>query len=127
MTGPLPDIEIYLQRAAPRDIVSWLKKHFEIMETVSQGDSHTLTLAYEGKSLECVIVEKAAIGGYVSVWFKKNETPWSSDEECASEAFTVLGVESRCSVGGWKPGADDDSGGWYRFTDEGRSVVNWLT
>ncbi len=124
MTESPPDIEIYLKRAASGDIIDWLKQHFQITEIVRQGDSHKLTLDYEGRSVECVIVEKAAKGGYVSVWFKNNETPWRNDEECAREAFKVLGVETRCSTGGWEP-SSDDSGSWYRFTDAGQSVVNW--
>ena len=126
MTKPLPDIEIYLKRATPADIIDWLKQNFQIIQSSDRGEGCKLTLDYKGSSTDCIIVEQAAKGGYVSVWFKTNETPWRTDEECAREAFEALGVETRCSIGGWEADSDE-SGGWYRFTDTGRSVVNWLT
>ena len=142
-----PDIEIYLKRPAIDDILGWLEKYFEISGHETSGDRHEIHLNYNGTALTCMIFEKVAKGGYASVWFKSNKTPWSTDEACASDAFESLGLETRCSTGGWQPGTEDgerqgdnrqgdnqqgdnqqgDKGGWYRFTAAGKSTINWLT
>lgn len=127
MTDTQPDIEIYLKRPLIEDVVAWLSEHFEVTETHSTGDQHRLTLRYQGEPLTCMVFEKVAKGGYASIWFKSNNTPWATDEECASAAFDRLGIETRCSTGGWEADTEDDRGGWYRFTANGKSKVNWLT
>ena len=137
MTENQPDIEIYLKRPAIEDILGWLEKHFEISGHETSGDRHEISLIYNGVALTCMIFEKVAKGGYASVWFKSNQTPWSTDEACASDAFESLGLETRCSTGGWQSGSEDgdhegdsqqgERGGWYRFTAAGKSTVNWLT
>lgn len=132
MTEPQPDIEIYLKRPAIEDILGWLERYFEITGHQTSGDKHELGLSYKGAELTCLIFEKVAKGGYASIWFKSNQTPWSTDEVCASDAFACLGLETRCSSGGWEPGEEgngtgDDTGGWYRFTAAGKTRINWLT
>lgn len=139
MTEAQPDVEIYLKRVPVPDILRWLESHFEVIRSQSDGEKHEIALTYRGESLSCFIVEKVVKGGYVSVWFRENKTPWATDEACARNAFETLGAETRCSVGGWEPvddesGADEqaneaqsEKGGWYRFTESGQSIVNWLT
>ena len=126
MTEQQPDIEIYLKRATLEDIKRWLLQYFEIKASSERGEAVLLDLCYEGQPLECMIIEKVAKGGYVSVWFKSSRTPWETDEACARDAFQGIGVETRCAISGWQAG-DDDRENWYRFTDAGQSVVNWLT
>jgi hypothetical protein len=120
-----PDIEIYLKKTPLADILAWLGGFFDVGDQQSRGDGIEISLHYQGKSLTCVVIERVVKGGYTSVWFRTNHTPWDSDEACARDAFEHFGAEVRCSIGGWTEEADD-AGGWYRFTDEGRSVVNWL-
>jgi len=159
--GRQPDIEIYLKQVALDSILEWLTHHFEITLQQQIASTSKLNLVFNGQPVTCTIVEKAAKGGYTSIWFKTNQTPWATDEECAREAFQHFKSEIRCSVGGWvadspgadspgadspgadspgadspgvdSPGADSpgaesmDTQGWYRFTDKGQSIVNWLT
>lgn len=125
MSNRQPDIEIYAKRASLAAICNWLSQYFEIHDQSASGDTIQLRLGFDGSELECMIVEKAVKGGYASIWFKNNHTPWPTDETCAEDAHATLGVEVRCSKSGWQPG-DDDHGGWYRFTDGEKSTVNWL-
>lgn len=141
-----PDIEIYVKQVALDSILEWLTHHFEITLQQPIASTSRLSLVFDGQPVACNIVEKAAKGGYTSIWFKTNQTPWATDEECAREAFKHFNSEIRCSVGGWvadspgtdspgtdspganSPGAESiDTQGWYRFTDKGQSIVNWLT
>ncbi len=121
-----PDIEIYVKRAELAQIQDWLKQFFTIHESHPAGETQKLTLQYEQKSLCCTVFEKAAKGGYTSICFEPNHTPWETDEDCARQAFEFFDLETRCITGGWSNG-EADQGGWYRFTENGRSVVNWLT
>jgi hypothetical protein len=139
LTHSSPDIEIYVKRVETDEIVRWLSEYFEIIE----GHHSHLTVPFSGEPgatmitlrypdsdptshLHCTIVEKAVKGGFTTVWFKSNQTPWKSDAECAEAAFDFFNVEVRCSTGGWQNG-DEDTGGWLRFTKDGQSIVNWLT
>lgn len=126
MTDTSPDIEIYLKRVDQDALLTWLAQHFSVESQHAAGDTLKLQLIYQEQPLECTIVNNAARGGYSSLWFKQNITPWSDDEACARAAFETLGVEVRCSKGGWLPGQEDE-GAWLRFTDKGVSEVNWRT
>ena len=107
-TAIQPDVEIYAKRVPISDIIEWLKLYFSIDEQKTAGS------------------ENVAKGGYTSIWFDSSSTPWQTDEECAQEAHNYFQVEIRCSVSGWTS-ESEDSGGWYRFTESGKTVVNWLT
>lgn len=121
-----PDIEIYIKRAELSEILAWLAQHFEIADQAPAGETTKVSLRYEGEPLTCTIFPGAAKGGYVSVWFEKNVTPWQNDAACAEDAFAFFDREVRCITGGWSTGSED-TGGWFRYTNKGRSIVNWLT
>ena len=120
-----PDLEIYLKKVATEDVLDWLEDLFTVKATRHRGQGLEVSLDCNGRQAECVIVERAVKGGYTSLWFKQNVTPWPDDEACARAAFERFSSEIRCSTGSWTE-HDEDRGGWYRFTDDGRSVVNWL-
>ncbi len=121
-----PDVEIYAKRVAIRDILEWITHYFSIDEQKTVGSTLKVTLTRNGTSMTCTIAENVAKGGYTSIWFDSSNTPWRTDEECAQQAFDHFQVEIRCSVNGWTP-ENGDTGGWYRFTGSGKTVVNWLT
>ena len=74
--------------------------------------------------MECIILLKATKGGYTSVWFKSNDTNWNTDKDCAVDAFKFFAPnEIRCSTGGWE---GEDEGGWFRITEAGIKIANWL-
>lgn len=126
MTTAQPDIEIYVKRAEVEDIRRWLENNFIILEQKASGDTLKLSMTFDNQPLTCTIFEKAAKGGYVSILFEPNHTPWDTDETCALDAFSFFQLEVRCSVGSWTA-STEDTGGWYRFTESGKSTVNWLT
>ena len=90
------------------------------------GVAEKLRLRREKAVLECTVIEQAAKGGYCSICFEPNNTPWETDAECAEDAFQHFQLEIRCNRTGWTTDSSD-TGGWYRYTANGRTVVNWLT
>lgn len=121
-----PDIEIYLKRVAVEEILAWLGARFEKVGQAHVGATQKLQLTFKGEPLTATIVESAVRGGYTAVQLEPNVTPWLNDEACAEDAFGHFNREVRCSIGGWTPGSDD-TGGWYRYTADGKTIVNWLT
>ena len=120
------DVEIYAKRVSTNHIIEWVRLYFSIDEQKTVGSTLKLKLTRDGSAITCTIAENIAKGGYTSIWFDSSCTPWQTDEECAQEAYNHLQVEIRCSVNGWTS-ESEDSGGWYRFTDSEKTVVNWLT
>lgn len=125
-TSKTPDIEIYIKRAETEQILTWLSQTFEIGDRRQAADTLKLSLIYQGQPLSGRVIEKAAKGGFVCIGFEPNATPWMDDASCAADAYGFFGLEVRCSTSGWTED-DEETQGWYRFTDSGRSVVNWLT
>lgn len=128
MTSRFPDLEIYLKRVPANDIIEWLNTVFDDVRVMTEPSS-TPTQALSTKciiqqTMACTISENVAKGGFTSVWFKTNETPWGNDHECAISAFEHFQIETRCSTGGWE---GEDDGGWLRITDKGSQTVNWHT
>ena len=120
------DVEIYAKHLRIIHIIEWVRLYFSIDEQKTVGSTLKLKLTRDGSAITCTIAENIVKGGYTSIWFDSGCTPWQTDEECAQEAYNHFQVEIRCSVNGWTS-KREDSGGWYRFTDSGKVVVNWLT
>lgn len=122
--GPFPDIEIYLKRPEMPALLGWLDAAMGPVEATTKGGTATVTLRAGSTDPQiCVIVTNAVKGGYTSVWFKTDQTPWATDRDCALAAWAALQIEVRCSNGGWD-GLDEQ--GWRRFTHDGETVVNWF-
>ena len=133
MNDAYPDLEIYIKRVETLAIINWLSTCFEqVGKSLSETSKAKLSTSClfssasdeDNSQVSCVIMEKAAKGGFVSVWFKTNETPWRTDRELAVAAFDFFKEEVRCSTGPWE---GNDEGGWIRFTNDGEQIVNWLT
>ncbi|MFT4676642.1 MAG: hypothetical protein ACJAX5_001425 [Patiriisocius sp.] len=123
MTSQFPDLEIYLKRVPPGDIIKWLESLFENVRIVT---TEPATQCLINETMACTISENVAKGGFTSLWFKTNETTWTTDRDCAAAAFSHFQIETRCSTGGWEgEGEDADDGKWLRFTDKGTQIVNW--
>jgi hypothetical protein len=137
-----PDIEIYVKRVATADIESWLKQHFTV-EVLATDASYLLT--YQELTCECLVVPNAVSGGFTSIWFKSNNTPWQTDLDCAESAYEFLKAEIRCSAGSWEAeqgeednvdtaqnhGARDnasnagDDSGWLKIDSNGTTTITW--
>ncbi len=124
MTAAYSDIEIYIKRPDMDALRTWLDQRFTVSHAEQKGDSLILQLA--DPPIECVIVENAVSGGYTSVWFRSDQTPWQDDRECALEAFHQLKLEVRCAAAPWDETAADEQA-WLRLTEAGEQRVNWRT
>jgi len=134
VTSRFPDLEIYLKRVPANDIIEWLNTVFDDVSVLTNPSSTQApkqaplkalsTVCLIQQTMACTISENVAKGGFTSVWFKTNETPWENDHECAISAFEHFQIETRCSTGGWE---GEDDGGWLRITDKGSQTVNWHT
>lgn len=127
-----PDLEVYIKRATTEQIIDWLTIYFTVSNPTSVNGTIQLsltakpddqTIARPAPMINCIVMDKAAKGGYVSVWLKENHSPWNNDKECAAAAYAALALETRCSTGGWE---GEDEGGWFRFTEDGVTNVNWF-
>ncbi|NQV64124.1 MAG: hypothetical protein HQ497_02060 [SAR86 cluster bacterium] len=119
-TQAFPDIEIYIKRPDLSALQDWLNGLMGPITSMTNGATTSITMA---NSQVCVIVENVVKGGYTSVWFKSDQTPWATDRDCALAAWEALGLETRCSNGGWD---GNDEQGWRRFTAAGETIVNWF-
>ena len=116
-----PDLEIYLKRVPAADLLAWLETLFTDVQVSAQEQTTQCLI----NQMECTISGNVAKGGDTSLWFKSNETPWSTDVECARAAFAQFGGEVRCSTGGWEGESEEETGGWLRITEKGEQTVNW--
>jgi hypothetical protein len=115
-----PDIEIYIKRPSLDALVAWIEVSMGFVSHFTRGTTTEVLLLDQ---TSCIIVENAVKGGYTSIWFKSNKTPWATDRDCALAAWSHFQIETRCSRGGWN-GLDEQ--GWLRFTEAGETVVNWF-
>ncbi len=119
------DIEIYVHCRDLAAIVEWLEARFSVVD-ILQADEKSLKgvvqLDLQSEFCEFLLLPKAA-GAYTSVWFKQNETPWSSDIDCGRDAFKYLQREVRVSAGAWAEGDEYDS--FVRIRTDGESGFLW--
>jgi hypothetical protein len=98
-----PDLEVYIYNLPTDAIVSWLDRHFEDVRVVKKSGSRSY-LSVDG--MEVMLLEKAAGSKYLSLWFKHNRTPWSTDLALAKTIAQDLNACVRCSSGGWTESED---------------------
>lgn len=120
-----PDIEIYLREDCLDALQQWLGQHLgEVQLSPKPGTTQHGTVHGE-TAIPMLIVRKAA-GKWASVWFTSDRTPWATDLDCARALATGMGVEVRCSTGGWDEQqglADADL--WMKVTATGEETFIW--
>ena len=116
MTKHFPDIEIYIRHVSNEALICWLESRFDV-----KGKFPFLTLSLEKKITDCLIVSDAVEGGYTSVWFKSNGTPWKTDRDCARDAYRYLKKEVRCNASV----TSNDSFQWLQLDKKGEIPVSW--
>ncbi|MCM2972328.1 hypothetical protein [Larsenimonas suaedae] len=120
-----PDIEIYLAPIDKDAILAWLNETFSQTrdwQPSGKGKWRTLFTMAEGE-LPVLLIENAA-DRFSSLWLDSSATPWPRDVDCARAAQAALGVEVRCSLGGWQPGDEPDR--FYRVKAGGEEeVFHW--
>lgn len=118
-----PDIEIYLKNVSAEAVIKWLSERFNGCDILKQARVVTeAEVTYNDQALPVLIVEKAQ-DGFTSVLFNSKQTPWTSDKECAQEAFGVFKVEIRCNADSWKEGDAPDE--WLSISEDGEKLITW--
>ncbi|MBB3191151.1 hypothetical protein [Halomonas cerina] len=119
-----PDIEIYLAEGDRDGLNAWLGESLAAPPLAAAGKHQWRTRGrIDGDEVPVLLVTKAA-DGFASLWFDSPRTPWATDAECAREAAARLGVEVRCSLGGWQPGDAPDR--FLQVLPDGtESTIDW--
>lgn len=119
-----PDIEIYLKDADHTAVSEWLNK---AIGPVTQWQQRGQTFKCTAAGIPVTWVPKA-VGRWSSLLLESDQTPWADDLSCAKEAFSALGCQIRCAVGGWQEDdAEGDDDLWLKVDAEGVSEITWRT
>lgn len=122
MTDQLSDLEIYIMKANPEAVQSWLTTLFNVEVIKSAAGHHH----YRCNDMD-VFLNEGAEKNFASLWFKQNTTTWHSDLELARAAHTALETEIRCSAEGWTEGqeSEDTEGGWIKLNKGVEKSFEW--
>jgi hypothetical protein len=119
-----PDIEIYLKDASQDAITAWLS---EALGTCSEWQQRGQTFKCRAGEIPVVFLPRA-VGKWHSLMLESDATPWQDDIACAHAAFAALGVEVRCSTGGWsEEQGEEDADRWIKVNAEGEQEFIWRT
>ena len=117
-----PDIEIYLKDCDLEAVSHWLS-------TALAATPRWLT---KGQISQALIAQlpvtwfKHAVGKWNSLLIESADSPWATDLDCAQAAYATLGVEVRCSLGGWQESQGEaDADQWLKVTAEGVTEFTW--
>ncbi|MDD0841881.1 hypothetical protein [Pseudomonas sp. Gutcm_11s] len=119
-----PDIEIYLKDASQDAITAWLN---EVFGSCSEWQQRGQMFKCQAGAIPVVFLPKA-VGKWHSLMLESDATPWADDLACAHAAFAALGVEVRCSTGGWsEEDGEEDADRWIKVNAEGEQEFIWRT
>ena len=120
-----PDLEIYAKDITFKDVDDWLKAVFTEVQRKDTVKKKSEARSYWSVDGADVIVFGNAIGKYSSIWFKRNNTPWNTDLECARAAAQALDTQIRCSNSGWEEGQGPETQWWRVTQEEGEMLIEW--
>lgn len=121
-----PDIEIYIKNRSLEQILTWLRRRADSLESHnSVGGTHSLTAFINSQRIPVMIHEKAVGKAWISVWFRSDATPWVRDIDCAHEVAAALETQVRCIVSGWQDGDDPDE--WWKIEGGEVEKITWRT
>lgn len=122
------DLEIYIRDLKLDGLSEWLQQQFETLDlaTDKQGGQAVLgTGVYRGSKVSVSVYPGAFGKRYTCLILEGDELPWSSDIECARNAWRALETEIRCSPGDWKEGEPVEDDKWWRIDARGEQQVVW--
>ncbi|WP_252109498.1 MULTISPECIES: hypothetical protein [unclassified Halomonas] len=123
MSERFPDIEVYLAKVEFEALNAWLFDTIKAPALRPAGKNKWKSQGLkDGAEVPVLLVENAA-DGFASLWFDSAHTPWPTDQACATAAAPALGVEVRCSLGGWSPGDDPDAFWQVRPNGEAQRIA----
>lgn len=123
MTQAFPDLEIYVKSATFIAIENWLKQEFNSVERISENSKGQPSCHWKVDG-HTVLAFGKAVNDFTSIWFKTNFTQWATDLDCAKACAAGLGLETRCSDGGWQE-SDDENPGWIQIKDGEMRPIAW--
>ncbi|WP_237065866.1 hypothetical protein [Microbulbifer guangxiensis] len=96
----MPDVEIYINNIDEKSLLGWISSVLEEVVEVQRDDEMVILSGVFDKSIVPVIIQKNVENlDLTGVWFNSEITPWSSDLECAREAFYSLNKTVLCDPG----------------------------
>ena len=107
MSSYFPDLEIYVLKPEPQEIVRWLSLALKAEVTCLSATHWTVNV---DDSLMDIFFNAQAHKHFASLWFKQNKTPWPDDTACARAAHQALQLEVRCALAGWEEDQDEQEG-----------------
>jgi hypothetical protein len=119
---PFPDLEIYIKQVSLDAVMAWLNTLGNVQphpDKSSNGNRHELLV----DNMDVMVLESAAGKKFTSIWFQQNDTPWTTDIDCAKAANQHFNLEIRCSSAGWKNGDAMDE--WWYIDRDGEGLINW--
>ncbi|MGJ8516051.1 hypothetical protein [Carnimonas bestiolae] len=119
-----PDIEVYLAPLKITVLNEWLQQRLHVtLDSTGKRQWAGTGLSEKQQPLPVLLMESVA-DGFASLWIDSPESPWARDIDLARDLNTALGVEVRCSLGGWHPGDAPDR--FLRIERDGQeSVIEW--
>ncbi|WP_025732384.1 hypothetical protein [Carnimonas nigrificans] len=119
-----PDIEVYLAPLNIRVLNEWLKQRLHVELTSAGKRQWAGTGLSEQKQPLPVLLMESVADSFASLWIDSPDSPWARDIDLARDLNAALGVEVRCSLGGWHPGDAPDR--FFRIACDGsEGVMEW--
>lgn len=117
-----PDIEIYIKDAHLAKVSTWLESSLNCQLQWSTKGS--LSQA-KGASFSISWFHKAA-GSWHCLLLESDQTPWTTDLDCAIAASLALGCEVRCSPGAWEEvQGEADADRWIKVNGSETEEFIW--
>lgn len=119
MSERFPDIEIYLLKVSIDQIHDWLCSFFTEVTEQSRSDK-SASWTVDGMP---VLYSVNSIKNFSCLWFKRNDTVWNTDLDCARAVHQALQCEVRCSGAGWQE--NDEGPGWIKLIRNEEKPLDW--
>lgn len=125
----LDDIEIYVQNLDLKELSAWLKGFFPRCQFEPKENQSRIRIDLPtqepGKSIELIVLMKAAAPNFSCIWFKSTATPWNNDLDCAQSYFNYAKKEVRCASAPWLEADDHKHEQWWQINSQGRQLIEW--
>lgn len=121
-----PDIEVYVKNGSVPQLIDWVQtQSSQIGPLNSAGNNHQFSAEINGHVIPVMIQERVAGKGWLSIWFRSDQTPWATDLECAKAISNALDTQTRCILNGWSEGDEPDE--WWLIEQGNQEKILWRT